>query len=165
MRNQWKGRTQPNLDHIASLFDNQELGAFIVGHLLLESVIVQLIELKLTEGDNIKLFDLNFASKLNMAKSRGLIDDKMFSFLLEVNKFRNRLAHRLGEPIEFEGMFDLVKMASDSGVEFSDTTIYTNLEEARDSYGVQGLIQELFQNAAQDLSFLMDQHGGAFQFA
>jgi len=165
MREQWKDRIKPNLDHITSLFDNQELGAFIAGHLLIESVIVQLIELKLTENDNIDLFDLSFPSKVNMARSRGLIDNKMCEFLLEVNNFRNRLAHRLGAPIDFDRMYRLVKIASESGIEFSDTTIHSDIEKSREWYGVQGIIQELFQNAAQDLSFLMEQHGGEFQFA
>jgi hypothetical protein len=165
MKDHWKNRVRPNLDHIMSLFDRPELGAFITGHLILESVLVQLIELKLTDKDQINLFDMSFPSKVNMAKSRGLIDDKMGEFLLEVNTVRNRLAHRLDEAIDFELMYSLAKIAHIGGVDFSDDKIHSDKSKSQEWYGVEGIIQELFQNAAQDLSFIMEQHGGEFQFA
>lgn len=126
MKDHWKDRVRPNLDHIMSLFDRPELAAFITGHLILESVLVQLIELKLTDADHINLFDLSFPNKVNMAKSRGLIGEKMGEFLLEMNSVRNRLAHRLGEPIEFDRMYSLAKVAHLGGVEFSDDTIHSD---------------------------------------
>lgn len=165
MKDHWKDRVHPNLDHIMSLFARPELGAFITGHLILESVLVQLIELKLTDKDRINLFDLSFPSKVNMAKSRGLIDDEMGEFLIAVNTIRNRLAHRLGEKIDFEMMYSLAKIAHTGGVDFSDDTIHSDKSKSEEWYGVGGIIQELFQNAAQDLSFIMEQHGGEFQFA
>jgi hypothetical protein len=164
MKDHWNNRVRPNLDHIVSLFGNKVLGAFITGHLILESVLVQLIELKLTENDRVNLFDLNFPRKVDMATSRQLISDRMADFLLEVNKIRNRLAHRLGEPLDFDRMYTLVQMAHLGGVEFSDDTIHSEKEKSEEWYGVQGVIQEIFQNAAQDLSFTMEEHGGEFQF-
>lgn len=164
MPDQWKDRQKPNLDHLMNLFDNVELGAFIAGHLVLESVIVQLIELKLTEADKFSLFDMSFPSKIQLAQSRGLLNSGHAEFLIEVNRIRNRIAHRLGEAITFESMFSLAKLAHNSGIDFSDDTIHTDSVLSKEWYGTQGVIQEIFQNAAQDFSFLMEENGGEFQF-
>lgn len=164
-KDHWGDRQKPTLDHILELFSNTELGAYISGHLLIESVLVQLIELKMNDDDNFDPFDLSFPNKAGIAKRRGLIDESMEAFLLEMNRIRNRLAHRLGEPINFDLMFRLAKSAYEGGVDFSDDTIHTNRELSCQWYGVQGIIQEIFQNAAQGLSFIMEQHGGRFQFA
>jgi hypothetical protein len=161
----WKNRNQPSLDHITGLFANSELGAYITGHLIIESVLVQLIELKMTDDDTFNPFDLSFPNKVEIAKNRQLIDERMAFFLLTMNRIRNRLAHRLGEKITFDMMFDLAKCAADGGVEFSDDTIHGNRKLSQEWYGTKAIIQEVFQNAAQDLSFIMEIHGGEFQFA
>ncbi len=161
----WKNRTKPNLNHVTGLFDNDELGAYITGHLILESVLVQLIELKLTDEDNLNPFNLSFPNKIEIAKNRLLIDDDMASFLLEMNRIRNRLAHRLREPITFEVIFNLAKCAAAGGVDFSDEAIHSCERFSRKEYGVRGIIQEIFQNAAQDLAFIMEDHGGKFQLS
>jgi hypothetical protein len=164
MKDHWKDRVRPNLNHILSLFDRPELGAFITGHLILESVLVQLIELKLTDKDRINLFDMSFPSKVNMAKSRGLIDNEMSEFLIAVNTIRNHLAHRLGEEMNFKMMYSLVQIAHRGGVDFSDDTIHSDKSSSEEWYGAEGIIQEIFQNAALALAFIMEQHGGEFQF-
>lgn len=63
----WTGRDKPSIDHIASLFEHTELGAYMVGHLLVESVLVQLIELVMTTEDKFDPFDLGFRSKVALA--------------------------------------------------------------------------------------------------
>ncbi|MEM9947119.1 MAG: hypothetical protein AAF810_13760 [Cyanobacteria bacterium P01_D01_bin.36] len=160
----WNDRVKPSLDHIIDLFGNDELGAYITGHLIIESVLVQLIELKITEDDTFDPFELSFPSKVRLAKNRGLIDESMAAFLIEMNRIRNRLAHRLGEPITFDMVFNLANAAAAGGVEFSDGNIHDE-KNAREWYGTKAIIQEIFQNASQDLSFIMEEHGGEFQFA
>ncbi|MEL7024208.1 MAG: hypothetical protein AAGL69_10710 [Pseudomonadota bacterium] len=164
MKDHWKDRNKPTLDHILELFSNAPLGAYIAGHLILESVLVQLIELKLTEQENLKPFDLSFHQKVSVAASRDLIDEEMASFLRAINALRNRLAHRLGEPITFDVVFSLAQQARRAGVEFSDDTIHMDKKLSEEHYRIEGVIQEIFQNTAQDLSFIMEQHGGEFQF-
>ena len=139
MKDHWKDRVRPNLKHILSLFDRPELGAFITGHLILESILVQLIELKHTDKDRINLFDLSFPSKVNMAKSRDLIDNEMSKFLIAVNTIRNRMSHRLEEEINFEMMYSLAKSAHKDGVDFSDDSIHSNKSNSEEWYGVGGV--------------------------
>ncbi|MCE2593775.1 hypothetical protein K6Y31_02980 [Motilimonas cestriensis] len=163
--NIWEDRETPDLEHILELFNNAELGAYLAGHLLLESVLVQLIELKLDDSEKINPFNISFPNKVNLALNRGLIWQSMADFLIEMNRIRNRLAHRLGEPITFDLVFGLAKVAHLAGVDFSDDTIYSDYQLSQQWYGIQGIIQEIFQNAAQDLSFIMEEHGGEFQFS
>ncbi|CAH6845613.1 conserved hypothetical protein [Vibrio chagasii] len=163
--NIWEDRETPDLEHILELFNNTELGAYLAGHLLLESVLVQLIELKLDDSEKINPFNMSFPNKVKLALNRGLIWQSMADFLIEMNRIRNRLAHRLGEPITFDLVFGLAKVAHLGGVDFSDDTIHSDYQLSQQWYGIQGIIQETFQNAAQDLSFIMEEHGGEFQFA
>jgi hypothetical protein len=41
MSNTWKGRQRPHIKHSTSLFENEVLGAFMAGHLVLEAILVQ----------------------------------------------------------------------------------------------------------------------------
>jgi hypothetical protein len=163
--NIWENRETPGLEHILGLFNNVELGAYLTGHLLLESVLVQLIELKIGDNEKINPFNMSFPNKVNLALNRGLIWQSMADFLIEMNRIRNRLAHRLDEPITFDLVFGLAKAAQKGSIDFSDDTIHSDYQLSQQWYGVQGVIQEIFQNAAQDLSFIMEEHGGEFQFS
>lgn len=162
-KNQKHSRPEPNIDHIMSLFENSVLGAFVTGHIILDSVLAQLIETRRKDGD-IDPYSLSFHSKVKMALNRGLIFRSTAEFLIEVNKIRNNLAHRLGYEINFAKVFELAKLAALGGIEFSDGTIHQDKELSEEWYGVKGTIQEIFQNAAQYLSCLVEQNGGKFQF-
>ncbi len=165
MSKKWQGREQPNLDHLISLFSDDTISAFITGHLIIESLLVQMIDLKLEYPDEFDAFSLNFPAKANLCKALGLIDSDMTSFLLEMNTIRNRFAHRLGYSLSFDDAFSFAQAAAKAGVEFSDDSIHTDRTNSEAWYGIKGIIQEVFQNAAQDLSFIMEENGGEFQFA
>jgi hypothetical protein len=160
-----KGREQPNLDHLISLFSDDSISAFITGHLIIESILVQMIDLKLEYPDEFDAFSLNFPAKANLCKALGLIDSDMTNFLLEMNRIRNRFAHRLGYSLSFDDAFSFAQAAAKGGVDFSDDSIHTDRANSEEWYGIKGIIQEVFQNAAQDLSFIMEENGGEFQFA
>jgi hypothetical protein len=162
--NKWKGRKQPNLNHLMLLFSNDIMSAFINGHLITETLLVQLIDLRLDHPDEFNTFDLNFPAKVNLCKALGLINSDMTDFLLEMNSIRNRFAHRLGYNLSFDNAFDFAKAAAKGGIDFSDDVIHTDKEKSSEWYGTEGIIQEVFQNTAQDLSWIMDKNGGEFQF-
>lgn len=132
----WKGRNKPSIDHIVTLFDHTELGAYVAGHLLLESVLVQLIELVMTPKDKFDPFGLSFCNKVGFARGRDLIDERWERFLLELNRIRNRIAHRLGERIAFDTLFELAVLAAEAGVDFSDSRIHTDRTLSLEHYGV-----------------------------
>jgi len=162
-RDHWVGREKPEINQLMSLFENAEIGAFITGHLIVESVLVQLIELVMTDEDKFNPFDLGFRNKVALARGRDLIDEKLESFLVEMNRIRNRIAHRLGEKLTFDAIFELARRAAHAGIDFSDDDIYLNKEHSRACYGLIGVMQEVFQNCAIDLSFLIEKRGGKYQ--
>lgn len=161
----WKDRQKPTIEHIVTLFDQTELGAYVAGHLLIESVLVQLIELVMTGEDKFNPFDMSWPNKVALMRGRHLIGEKWPPFLLELNRARNHVAHHLGERVTFDTMFALAQLAAAAGVEFSDDSVHADRAVSLTHYGIEGLIQEVFQNTAQDLSLLMEKHGGTFCFS
>ncbi|MCG9542300.1 glycyl-tRNA synthetase subunit alpha [Vibrio sp. Isolate33] len=73
-----------------------------------------------------------------------------------MNNIRNRLSHKLGTPITFDEAFKLAGLAAAGGVDFSDSAIYLDKSRSFHEYGIEGVIQEVFQNVAQDLLYLLD---------
>lgn len=155
-----KNRERPNLDHLMSLFDNEVLSAIITGHLIIESLLIQFIELK----EGVSELKGNFPSKVDKCVSLGFFGEDLKEYLLMINNVRNNFAHNLGYKFSFDDCFRLVMKAGEVGIDFSDETIFENRSASERWYGLQGVIQELFQNTAMDLSFIMEEHGGQFQF-
>jgi hypothetical protein len=58
----------------------------------------------------------------------------------------------------------LAKLAANGGVDFSDETIYSDRDTSLEWYGIEGIVQEVFQNAAQDLLFLLDDNSYLHRF-
>ncbi|MCX2757260.1 glycyl-tRNA synthetase subunit alpha [Vibrio sp. Sgm 22] len=73
-----------------------------------------------------------------------------------MNNITNRLAHKLGTPITFDEAFKLAGLAAVGVIDFSNSTIYLDKSRSFHEYGIEGVIQEVFQNAAQDILYLLD---------
>ena len=158
-----KRSENPNLDHLLSLFGNEIMAAFINGHLIIEALLVQFIEHKI--GYDEKTSKWNFPNKVKKCIEFEYFDENIEAFLLMINDIRNNYAHNLGYKLTFDELFLLVKNAGQAGIDFSDETIYLNKELSKEWYGEYGIIQEIFQNTAMDLSFKMKSHGGEFTFS
>jgi hypothetical protein len=156
VKDPWEKRVRPEIDHITSLFENEVLGAFMSGHLVIESILVQMLETRSKKDDERRYFEWSFSRKVDASESRGIIEKDTADFLRGLNNIRNRLAHKLDTPISFDEAFDLAKLAAQGGIDFSDDTIYLDRQNSEKWYGVKGIIQEVFQNAAQDLLFYLD---------
>lgn len=156
MKDPWENRVRPELEHITSLFENEVLGAFMSGHLVIEAILVQMLETQPKESDRGQYFEWSFKRKVDSCESRGIIGTNTADFLRALNNVRNRLAHKLDTPITFVEAFELAKLAAKGGIDFSDETIYQDRENAEEWYGVEGIVQEIFQNTAQDLLCFLD---------
>jgi hypothetical protein len=164
MKDPWENRVRPDLDHITSLFDNEVLGAFMSGHLVIESILVQMLETQPKEGDRGRYFEWSFRRKVDASESRGIIGKDTADFLRGLNDIRNRLAHKLDTPITFGEAFELAKLAAQGGIDFSDETIYSDPEKSEKWYGIEGIIQEVFQSAAQDLLYFLGDDSYMIEF-
>lgn len=161
MTDKWEDREIPHLEHITELFSNETLGAFITGHLIIESLLVQLIEIK---NSNSNPFEWNFPRKVDKCKDLNLINIQFSDFLKEMNRVRNKFAHRLGFMPTFADIFALLQMASQAGVEFSDSRVHEDIQVAMNEYDLPDLIQELFQNTAQEIAFYLLEQGAEIRF-
>ncbi len=157
-----KRSENPNLDHLMSLFGNETIAAFINGHLIIEALLVQFIEHK--NGRDEKLSKWNFPTKVKKCVELEYFDEKIEAFLLTINDIRNNYAHNLGYALTFDELFILAEKAGQAGIDFSDETTCLDQELSKESYGEDGIIQEIFQNTAMDLSLIMESHGGEFIF-
>lgn len=164
MKKNWENRSKPYMRHITSLFENEVLGAYLAGHLVIESILVIMLETDSRESDKHAYFDWSFHKKIEVVKNRNLISLEMAEFLYELNKLRNQLVHRLDTSISFEQLFNLAQKASMGGVEFSDGTIHSDHVLSEKWYGVNGIIQEIFQNASQSLLFLNERDDHLINF-
>jgi len=97
----------PNLDHLMLLMKHDQLSAVIVGHLIIESLLVKFLEMQ--QGNNIdRILGFNFPMKVDRCVAGGLIRSELGEFLKVLNRQRNNFAHRLGHRISFEEAFALV---------------------------------------------------------
>jgi len=158
-----KRNVEPDLDILTSLFGNNLLSAFITGHLIIESLVMQMIHFK--GQTNEAIIKKNFPTKLKMCVDLEYFDEKLESFLLLINDIRNIYAHNLGYHITYDEIFTLVKKANEAGIDFSDDTIFSNKNEAEKWYGIVDTVQEIFQNTALELSSILEENGGEFKFA
>lgn len=120
MRDKWKDRAKPKLDHIFNLFDDNQVIVFITGHLIIKSILVQMIDLKLLKPEHFDTFKLSFPQKTSLCRSLGYYEENLEKFLNELNAIRNKCAHRLDYVLTFEDAFNLVKNAAKGGIDFSD---------------------------------------------
>ena len=98
----------PNLDHLMRLMGHDQLSAVIVGHLVIESLLVKFLEMQ--QGADIdKILAFNFPMKVERCVAGGLIRSELGVFLKVLNRQRNNFAHRLGHRISFEDAFWFVR--------------------------------------------------------
>lgn len=71
------------------------LQIILKGHLYIENRLIELIKVKLVNPHAINLNDLNFPTKINLARALGLLDNKKSKLLRNLNRIRNNLAHDL----------------------------------------------------------------------
>ena len=152
-----------NLDHLMQLMEHDEVAAMIVGHLVVESLLVKFLEVQPGAAID-KILASNFPKKVDRCVTDGLIRTELGEFLKSLNRQRNSFAHRLGYRLSFEDAFALVREGATAGVDFSDDEIHTNEVAARDHYGVRLMIVEVFSNVAQDIAFELADRGIVFPF-
>jgi ribosomal protein L30E len=158
-----KRNVEPDTDILMSLFDNEIMSAILTGHLIIEALLVQLIQLKSKKGKR-TIQNQNFPSKVRSCIELEYFDNKLGDYLIHINFIRNNYAHNLGYKITSNEVFLLAEKAGKAGIDFSDETIFRDKKTSFKCYSVTDIIQEIFQNTAMDLSTMMQEHGGTFIF-
>jgi hypothetical protein len=149
---------QPDVNHISSLMEGNELSGFIMGHLILEGLLVQYLEAQPC-AVIANILRTNFPQKAAACFDADLFDADFRDFLLIVNDQRNHFAHKLGHRMSFDDAFALAGQAAARGIDFSDDAIHNNRKFAKEYYPVQGIIWELFSNTSMQLAMAMHDKG------
>ncbi len=157
-------RNKPTLCHMLSLIEDTQLQVVVLGHLIIESLIVEIIKIDIKKEDKIDLFRLNFPQKVNLCLSYELLDEKIGTFLKKLNKVRNHYAHYLGYQMKFDEIYDLGKMAYSSGVDYTDD-LNLDKEFAESCYDERTLLYAIYSNVAHYLSLIIDDRGGKYHFS
>ena len=151
-------------DDIEKYYSKKHLNEFIIGHLAIETILNQLIEIKLIKPNNLDKLNLSFNQKIELLFSMDLFSDKMVEFLKCINSYRNKFAHDINFNLDFQLAFNLVNIAATAGIDFSDDGIYNNKQWSQENYNVEGIVDELFRNTIIDLGFLLEELGGSSIF-
>jgi len=165
MGDKYKNREKPSLKHLIGELENKEqLVQVLVGHLVIEYILVKIIDTYLVHTDKFDTFRLSFPEKVNICISMATFDEDLGEFLKKINKIRNNFAHKLGYKLDFKECFDLVNEAANAGIDFSDETIYTSEQKSREWYGIEGILSEVIANTAQELAWILYEKDREFLF-
>ena len=143
------------------LWEESQLYIFIVGHIAIESVIIQLIEIKLSKPEKLDVSRLNFPRKVELGIALGVVDDKLSDLLKKINSKRNKYAHRIEYKMSFDEAYDLIILASQSGIEFTDG-LDMDKNFAESVQNTNGLLIELLSNTFFILALKLEELGGDF---
>ena len=132
---------------------NPHIGEYVRGHLYLEYAMFVILERSGISKKKLKEPRYSFYKKVQKMKELNRISNEMHTLLLEINKTRNKMAHKLHFDLDFSRMFDLAGIAHSANVEFSDETIFLDFESSQQWYGVEGILSELIINTFYQLFY------------
>jgi hypothetical protein len=154
-----KAAASPSFEHYLKVIntDDQRLVTVLKGHLVVEALLVELLELHVPADAPWKW---NFPKKTAKCVEFGLITASQAEALNELNSIRNDFAHVLGQRLGFERAFAMVQKAASAGFDFSDDTIHQDEIKSRECYDTDGCVVEVLNSFYFDLAMLLLEHGG-----
>lgn len=156
-----KRKASPSFTHYLEARDKSgHMVPFVNGHMVVESLLVELIRVKLPHPDRLDLDRTNFPMKVDMCIALGAIPPRRRDGYLRMNRLRNRAVHELGFAIEFNDAFDLVKSMGESGFDFSDDGVWQSRQWATDNYGTWEIIIECLNSMYFELATDLADLGG-----
>ena len=108
-------------DNLMSIEDVELI--LLKGHLVIEQLITELLELNLIEPSRLKQINPMFSKKLEIylaIAGNSIISEGLEKVLKDLNTLRNRLAHNLNHPNFSQLLNDWVKRASKTKIENPD---------------------------------------------
>ena len=105
-------------EHLENLEDRELI--FLKGHLVIEQLITELLQLSLTQPERLSSMRLMFHNKLECYLSidgNSIISEGLESVLKSMNSLRNKLAHSLDHPNFDQLLIEWIERASKSRVE------------------------------------------------
>lgn len=154
-----KAKVEPSFSHyLEGLKEGQPLELVLVGHLVLDALLVEIIQLKIV-GDT--PWNWHFPTKVQCCVDKGFLSGTSQPFYTRFNDIRNDFAHMLGHKLTFDDVFALVADMANAGYDFSDDTIHSDRKLSEEWYGIEGVLIEILNNLYFELAESLHSHGGA----
>jgi hypothetical protein len=134
-------------------FDDRSFSLFVRGHIFLDALLSVIMNRSYKDYKAIEDISPSFFTKVKLLKAIDRINNKWEILLLKINSTRNKLAHSLNFKILFKDAFNLVVLAHNAGVDFTDDTIFLDISKCKLSYNTDDLIDNLMKDTYID--FLM----------
>lgn len=149
---------QDMLEIVSDRKADQILSATLKGHLALEALLMELIELK---SQDTKIWKWSFPQKTQFLFDEDIISTSLKEALDKVNDFRNDYAHIFGHESDVPSVLNLAKNLAAGGVEFTDNFESLPQETAVAWYGDElGLLAEIFKHLLLDTASILEEIGG-----
>lgn len=152
-------------DIISTAFadDGSLLGPTLKGHLAMQALLVELIQVR-EPGDS--AWNLNFPGQTQKAVDLSLMPTHLKLALDRFNKFRNAFAHVFGHAVPVEDVHALARELEDYGVDFSDSVGNRPLHDALSDYdGDLGILQEILWCLCFEVAQALMEAGGRDVFS
>lgn len=154
-----KASAEPSFEYYLYELSKKDYALVTVlkGHLVVEALLVELIQLRVSNDTPWKW---SFPTKTSKCLSFGFIDQFQADALNDLNDLRNDFAHVLGQALTFDRIFSLVRKAATAGFDFSDDTIHLDKKLSEEWYGVDGCLIEVLNSFYFDLAMVLLDQGG-----
>lgn len=129
--------------------------AVITGHLLLEAMLAELLDIQGQTG----IGRMRFAKKVDEAIRLDILGEQLAAPIRSLNRLRNQVAHEIGFEVTHDQLFDLTREFALAGIDFSDETIHDSRELSAEWYGKAGCLIECIGNTYMHLALIADELG------
>lgn len=158
-----KAKVEPSFFHyLEGLKEGQPLELILVGHLVIDALLVELIQLKVVSDQPWKW---NFPTKVQSCVDGGHLSAASQPFYIRLNDIRNDFAHMLGHKLTFDDLFAFVSDMAKAGYDFSDDTIHSDRKLSEEWYGFEGVLSEILNDLYSELAESLLNHGGPDRMA
>lgn len=134
--------------------DDKICTSFIRGHLYIEKIMSEILIRAYKNPKALKEVSNTFFKKVKLLRAIDCIDEGMEKLLLEINSVRNKIAHNFEYDLKYEEIFELIKLAGNNLLNFSDDDIFKNFEYSKQNYEPEDLgVRELMANTFSKLLY------------
>jgi hypothetical protein len=146
-----KPKAEPTIDyHLSSAFKDDDIISLILkGHLVIEAMAAKILE-HIGFGDEI--WRWSFPKKIDECVANSPMPQWIGNICLDINEIRNDYCHSLGHQTTFDEIFEYVQKWSESGLEYTDETIYSDKVYSEECYGLEGILTETLSNTMFEIN-------------
>jgi hypothetical protein len=143
--------TKASFDYYINPEERKTLTIVLMGHLVIENLLVESIKTKMELPQEFDPYTLYFPSKVELCVSLKIIPIEKKNCYLKLNSIRNKFAHQLNYDLNYDDVFNYAKEMANAGFDFSDDTIHDDKEQAKEMYGVDLTLFEILEHLETDL--------------